>query len=90
MIIVTGGAGFIGSNIVKALNGRGRSNRLVVDNLERGEKFINIADCEILDYQDKTDFLHPVQVGKGFSLKGPFSSCRVRCAYTYSFNSLSF
>ncbi|AEG31713.1 ADP-glyceromanno-heptose 6-epimerase [Thiomicrospira cyclica] len=56
MIVVTGGAGFIGSNIVKALNAMGRSDILVVDNLKNGKKFINIADCDIADYLDKDDF----------------------------------
>lgn len=56
MIVVTGGAGFIGSNIVKALNERGRSDVLVVDNLKNGKKFINLADCDFADYLDKEDF----------------------------------
>lgn len=56
MILVTGGAGFIGSNIVKALNAQGRKDILVVDNLKNGKKFINIADCDIADYLDKEDF----------------------------------
>lgn len=56
MIVVTGGAGFIGSNIVKALNAQGRTDILVVDNLKNGKKFINIADCDIADYLDKEDF----------------------------------
>lgn len=56
MIVVTGGAGFIGSNIVKALNDMGRTDILVVDNLKNGKKFINIADCDIADYLDKEDF----------------------------------
>lgn len=56
MIVVTGGAGFIGSNIVKALNVQGRTDILVVDNLKNGKKFINIADCDIADYLDKEDF----------------------------------
>ncbi|MHB8345586.1 MAG: ADP-glyceromanno-heptose 6-epimerase [Acidiferrobacterales bacterium] len=60
MIIVTGGAGFIGANLVAALNARGRRDVLVVDNLSNGIKFRNLADCEILDYQDKEDFLRTV------------------------------
>lgn len=57
MIIVTGGYGFIGSNLVKALNGRGRDDVVVVDNLSNGEKFVNLVDCSIEDYYDKEDFL---------------------------------
>ncbi len=60
MIIVTGGAGFIGANLVAALNARGRRDVFVVDNLSNGVKFRNLADCEILDYQDKEDFLRTV------------------------------
>jgi len=56
MIVVTGGAGFIGSNIVKGLNAQGRNDILVVDNLKNGHKFINLADCDIADYLDKEDF----------------------------------
>jgi len=66
MIIVTGGAGFIGSNIVKALNERGRTDILVVDDLTDGTKFKNIADCEIQDYLDKDEFLARVKKGDGF------------------------
>lgn len=57
MIIITGGAGFIGSNLVKALNNIGRSDILVVDNLADGKKFSNLVSCNILDYIDKSDFL---------------------------------
>ncbi len=64
MIIVTGGAGFIGSNFVRALNARGRSDVLVVDNLSNGVKFKNLADCEIMDYLDKEDFLAKVTTGQ--------------------------
>ncbi len=66
MIIVTGGAGFIGSNIVKGLNERGREDILVVDDLKDGTKFLNLVDCEILDYLDKEDFIARVQRGAGF------------------------
>jgi ADP-L-glycero-D-manno-heptose 6-epimerase len=55
-IVVTGAAGFIGSNIVKALNERGETDILAVDNLSRAEKFHNLADCEIADYLDKEHF----------------------------------
>ena len=57
MIIVTGGAGFIGSNLIKEFNRRGRTDILVVDNLRQGKKFINLRDLEIQDYLDKEDFL---------------------------------
>jgi len=61
VIIVTGGAGFIGANLVQALNRRGRSDILVVDNLENGIKCLNLADLEIADYLDKRDFLERVR-----------------------------
>ncbi|HUW97312.1 MAG TPA: ADP-glyceromanno-heptose 6-epimerase [Acidiferrobacter sp.] len=63
MIVVTGGAGFIGANIVKGLNDRGYDDILVVDNLEHGDKFLNLTDCEIADYRDKRDFI--AELGKG-------------------------
>lgn len=56
MIIVTGGAGFIGSNIVQQLNVQGITNILVVDDLTDGTKFRNLADLQIADYQDKDVF----------------------------------
>ncbi len=57
MIVVTGGAGFIGSNLVKGLNEQGRSDILVVDDLSDGKKFVNFAPYKIYDYQDYEDFL---------------------------------
>ena len=68
MIIVTGGAGFIGSNLVKGLNDMGRRDILVVDDLKDGTKFRNIADCDIADYMDKDDFLAQLESGAGVSL----------------------
>lgn len=68
MIIVTGGAGFIGSNVVKELNRRGRTDILVVDNLERAEKFRNLADLVIQDYMDKRVFRARLDAGT-FDLK---------------------
>jgi ADP-L-glycero-D-manno-heptose 6-epimerase len=55
--VVTGAAGFIGSNLVKALNERGENNIVAVDNLKNADKFRNLTDCEIADYMDKEDFL---------------------------------
>ncbi|WGL98430.1 ADP-glyceromanno-heptose 6-epimerase [Arsenophonus sp. aPb] len=63
MIIVTGGAGFIGSNIVKALNDIGRNDILVVDNLKNGAKFVNLVDLDIADYIDKEDFIASIMAG---------------------------
>lgn len=57
MIIVTGGGGFIGSNLVRALNGQGRSDIVVVDDLTDGTKYRNLVGCEIEDYFDKDELL---------------------------------
>lgn len=61
--IVTGAAGFIGSNIVKALNARGVTKIIAVDNLTKAEKFRNLIDCEVADYIDKLDFIERIQAG---------------------------
>jgi ADP-L-glycero-D-manno-heptose 6-epimerase len=55
-VIVTGAAGFIGANLVRALNARGETDIIAVDNLTRADKFRNLVDCEIADYLDKDDF----------------------------------
>jgi len=64
MIIVTGGAGFIGSNLVQGLNARGVTDILVVDDLTDGRKCLNLSDTHIRDYMDKDDFLQRVQAGQ--------------------------
>jgi ADP-L-glycero-D-manno-heptose 6-epimerase len=68
VLIVTGGAGFIGSHTVKELNRRGRTDILVVDNLERAEKFRNLSDLIIQDYMDKRVFRARLDAGT-FDLK---------------------
>src|SRR5690554_653347 len=56
MIVVTGGAGFIGSNIIAGLNQRGYTDILAVDDLADGDKFVNLARYDIADYMDKNAF----------------------------------
>ncbi|PAQ11369.1 ADP-glyceromanno-heptose 6-epimerase [Mesorhizobium temperatum] len=63
MIIVTGGAGMIGSNIIAALNAEGISDIVVVDDLTDGHKIANLADLQIADYLDKDDFLPRMEAG---------------------------
>ncbi|NOT84931.1 MAG: ADP-glyceromanno-heptose 6-epimerase [Methylococcaceae bacterium] len=63
MVIVTGGAGFIGSNLVKGLNLRGYDEIVVVDNLSNGHKYKNLVDCQIADFVDKSAFLSQLQQG---------------------------
>ena len=55
-IVVTGAAGFIGSNIVRGLNARGIDDIIAVDDLTDGDKFRNLADLQIADYVDADDF----------------------------------
>ncbi len=63
-IIVTGAAGFIGSNLVRALNARGETDIIAVDNLSRADKFRNLVDCDIADFIDKRDFLERLVRGE--------------------------
>jgi ADP-L-glycero-D-manno-heptose 6-epimerase len=62
-LIVTGAAGFIGSNLVRALNRRGERDIIAVDNLARAEKVANLRDLEIADFVDKRDFLERLESG---------------------------
>src|SRR5258706_300 len=61
--VVTGAAGFIGSNLVRALNARGETRILAVDDLQRSDKFRNIAACEISDFLDKDEFRRRIEAG---------------------------
>jgi ADP-L-glycero-D-manno-heptose 6-epimerase len=71
-IIVTGAAGFIGSNLVKGLNERGETHIVAVDNLTRAEKFNNLVDCEIADYLDKTQFIERFKRGDFGNVRAVF------------------
>ncbi|MEY2809513.1 MAG: ADP-glyceromanno-heptose 6-epimerase, partial [Pseudomonadota bacterium] len=55
-IVVTGAAGFIGSNIIRGLNARGIRDIIAVDDLTEGDKFRNLADLQIDDYLDHHGF----------------------------------
>ena len=63
MIVVTGAAGFIGSNCMVGLNQLGRTDILAVDDLSDGKKFVNLAKAEIADYMDYQDFLQAIESG---------------------------
>jgi ADP-L-glycero-D-manno-heptose 6-epimerase len=62
-IVVTGAAGFIGSNIVAGLNQRGITRIIAVDDLTQGDKFHNLADLHIYDYVDAQDFYQRFEAG---------------------------
>jgi ADP-L-glycero-D-manno-heptose 6-epimerase len=69
VIIVTGGAGFIGSNLIHQLNHAGERDILVVDNLApapnlTGPKFLNLAGAEYVDYMDKREFRASLKSGR--------------------------
>jgi ADP-L-glycero-D-manno-heptose 6-epimerase len=62
-IVVTGAAGFIGSNLVHGLNARGETDIIAVDNLEKADKFANLAEADIADYLDQDEFLARLAAG---------------------------
>ena len=63
MIVVTGGAGFIGSNLVKTLNDLGLEDILIVDHLKNSAKMENLRGLQFIDYQDKVRFLSRIENG---------------------------
>lgn len=63
MIVVTGGAGFIGSALVWRLNQRGRQDILIVDHLGSTDKWRNLVSLRYDDYLDKADFIARLESG---------------------------
>jgi len=70
--VVTGAAGFIGSNLVRGLNRRGINDVIVVDDLTDGDKFRNLVDCRIADYIGHDDFRERVREGRLPKLRAVF------------------
>ena len=62
-IVVTGGAGFIGSNVVKSLNELGEDKIFIVDNLDKSEKWKNLVTLNFEDYIHKDIFLDEIKKG---------------------------
>lgn len=62
-IVVTGGAGFIGANVVKRLNELGEEKIFIVDNLNTTEKWKNLVDLSFEDYIHKDDFIEQIRKG---------------------------
>ncbi len=63
MIVVTGGVGFIGSNLIHELNRIGETEIVCVDNLANSAKFLNLQGAQFSDYIDKHEFRRAVNSG---------------------------
>jgi ADP-L-glycero-D-manno-heptose 6-epimerase len=73
MLVVTGGAGFIGSNLVRALNDAGTTELILVDHLDSTDKFRNLRHCTFSDYMDKAEFRRFVETDRlDFKIEGIF------------------
>ena len=69
MIVVTGGAGFIGSAIVWRLNQLGNDNILIVDELGLDEKWKNLTSLKFADYMNKWEFLDQIDNEPGLDIE---------------------
>lgn len=63
MILLTGGAGFIGSNILAAINAAGRDDVIVVDDLSDGSKCRNLSGRSFADYLDVQELIDALHTG---------------------------
>ncbi|HEX6884161.1 MAG TPA: NAD-dependent epimerase/dehydratase family protein, partial [Planctomycetota bacterium] len=72
MILVTGGAGFIGSNLVRGLNRRGHDDILIVDDLTQGEKHRNLNSLRFRDLLDYRDFEQRLEQFGGTKIEALF------------------
>lgn len=84
MIIVTGGAGFIGSNLIRGLNEKGINNIIVVDNLENSKKHRNLNSLEFIDFINKEDFIENINIFKNEKIDTIFH--QGACTDTMEFN----
>ena len=71
-IVVTGAAGFIGSNIIAGLNARGIDDIIAVDDMTQGDKFRNLADLRIADYVDADTFYDAFAAGQYGQIEAVF------------------
>lgn len=97
MIVLTGGAGFIGSNLLKDLNDRGYDGILIVDSLGSSEKWKNLVGKKFIDYCDKHEFLKRLENNQGLPSKvsavlhlGACSSTMERDAHYVMANNFNF
>ncbi len=74
MIIVTGGAGLIGSAVVQQLNREGREDILIVDHLATTDKWRNLVPLRFMDYLEKDAFERLLDDG---TLGARLSGCRL-------------
>ena len=65
MILLTGGAGFVGSNLLKRLNADGETDVLVVDSLKNADKYRNLVGARFTDFVDRLEFRRLLAEGKG-------------------------
>ncbi len=68
MLIVTGGAGFIGSNLIRGLNDMGIDDIIVVDNLKNGVKHRNLNTLRFKDFVDKETFINNLDMFKSYRI----------------------